>query len=380
MFFVAYREITHKNTRLLESKIELIESIGKIIVFMMILLSVFLFTVKTKNKVPNTIFGIYLLVITFDLIGLFTNKTLQYPAIQNLKVASSLLQLPLFYLYVLSACYSNFKITKKHAIHFFLFIVFLVIFYITDASNQSLLLYEIVSEIQFISYIIAIFIVLKKYKTIYLENYSNANYSVYKWLFQITLFSCIAHSFVLVRWFLSNSIYQEYVLNINLLISFSVLSITIFFVLKALYYPQLFTGINMNLEPLSTTSKKKTKALSAKESEVESQYLETLITFMNDKKPYLDFELTLQKLSVKTEIPEKELSLLINHHLGKHFFDFINEYRINDAKKLLQAPSKKDLTVLEILYEVGFNSKSSFYSAFKKATNQTPTQYRKSRV
>ncbi|WP_425658427.1 helix-turn-helix domain-containing protein [Tenacibaculum ascidiaceicola] len=362
----------------MESKIELIESIGKIIVFMMILLSVFLFTVKTKNKVPNTIFGIYLLVITFDLIGLFTNKTLQYPAIQNLKVASSLLQLPLFYLYVLSACYSNFKITKKYAIHFFLFIVFLVIFYITDASNQSLLLYEIVSEIQFISYIIAIFIVLKKYKTIYLENYSNANYAVYKWLFQITLFSCIAHSFVLVRWFLSNSIYQEYVLNINLLISFSVLSITIFFVLKALYYPQLFTGINMNLEPLSTTSKKKTKALSAKESEVESQYLETLITFMNDKKPYLDFELTLQKLSVKTEIPEKELSLLINHHLGKHFFDFINEYRINDAKKLLQAPSKKDLTVLEILYEVGFNSKSSFYSAFKKATNQTPTQYRKS--
>ena len=378
MFFIAYREITHKNTRLLESKIELIESIGKIIVFMMILLSVFLFTVKTKNKMPNTIFGIYLLVITFDLIGLFTNKTLQYPAIQNLKVASSLLQLPLFYLYVLSACYSNFKITKKHAIHFFLFIVFLVIFYITDASNQSLLLYEIVSEIQFISYIIAIFIVLEKYKTIYLENYSNANYAVYKWLFQITLFSCIAHSFVLVRWFLSNSIYQEYVLNINLLISFSVLSITIFFVLKALYYPQLFTGINMNLEPLSTTSKKKTKALSAKESEVESQYLETLITFMNDKKPYLDFELTLQKLSIKTKIPEKELSLLINHHLGKHFFDFINEYRINDAKKLLQAPSKKDLTVLEILYEVGFNSKSSFYSAFKKATNQTPTQYRKS--
>lgn len=380
MFFVAYREITHRNTRLLESKIELIESIGKIIVFMMILLSVFLFTVKTKNKAPNTIFGIYLLVITFDLIGLFTNKTLQYPAIQNLKVASSLLQLPLFYLYVLSACYSNFKITKKHAIHFFLFIVFLVIFYITDASNQSLLLYEIVSEIQFISYIIAIFIVLKKYKTIYLENYSNANYAIYKWLFQITLFSCIAHSFVLVRWFLSNSIYQEYVLNINLLISFSVLSITIFFVLKALYYPQLFTGININLEPLSTTSKKKTKALSAKESEVKSQYLETLITFMNDKKPYLDFELTLQKLSVKTKIPEKELSLLINHHLGKHFFDFINEYRINDAKKLLQATSKKDLTVLEILYEVGFNSKSSFYSAFKKATNQTPTQYRKSRV
>jgi AraC-like DNA-binding protein len=64
--------------------------------------------------------------------------------------------------------------------------------------------------------------------------------------------------------------------------------------------------------------------------------------------------------------------------LNKHFFDFINEYRINDAKKLLKDPTKKEITVLEILYQVGFNSKSSFYTAFKKATNQTPTAYRKS--
>ena len=99
---------------------------------------------------------------------------------------------------------------------------------------------------------------------------------------------------------------------------------------------------------------------------------------MTEEKPYLDFELTLQKLAIQVDIPERELSLLINHHLNKHFFDFINEYRINDAKILLKDPTKKELTVLEILYEVGFNSKSSFYTAFKKATNQTPTEYRKS--
>ena len=99
---------------------------------------------------------------------------------------------------------------------------------------------------------------------------------------------------------------------------------------------------------------------------------------MVEEKPYLDFELTLQKLANQINMPEKELSLLINHHLNKHFFDFINEYRINDAKTLLKDPAKKEVTVLEILYEVGFNSKSSFYTAFKKSTNQTPTAYRKS--
>lgn len=357
----------------MENKIELIGSIGKIVVFTMVLLSVFLFTVKTKNKLANRFFGMYLLVIAFDLIGLFTSKTLEYPNIHNIKMASSLLQLPLFYLYVLSTCYSNFKITKKHILHFLLFLVFLIVFKITGLSEQSILIYGLIGEIQYLFYIIAIFIILKKYKTVYLENYSNSNLAVYKWLFHITLLSCIGHSFVLIRWYLSNSIYQEYVLNINILISLSVLSITIFFVLKALYQPELFTGININLSPVKSILEKQPSKTNVQENEL----LDKLTLVMTEEKPYLDYELTLQKLAIQTDIPERELSFLINRHLDKHFFDFINEYRINDAKTLLKDPTKKELTVLEILYEVGFNSKSSFYTAFKKETNQTPTAYRK---
>ncbi|WP_417861521.1 helix-turn-helix domain-containing protein [Winogradskyella sediminis] len=362
----------------MENKLEIISTIGKIVVFVMLLLSVFLFTVNTKSKLPNRIFGIYLLVIAFDLIGLFTNKTLEYPNLHILKISSSLLQLPLFYLYVLSACYSNFKIEKKHFYHFLLFIIFLITFKITNLSKQVFILYEIIGEVQYIVYIIAVFVVLKKYKRLYLENYSNANYAIYKWLFQITIFSCIAHSFVIIRWYLSNSIFQEYILNINILISLTVLSITIFFVLKALHRPELFSGININLSPVKSILEKKTNTTNIQKNETENEYLNKLTLLMTEEKPYLDFELTLQKLAIQVDIPERELSLLINHHLNKHFFDFINEYRINDAKILLKDPTKKELTVLEILYEVGFNSKSSFYTAFKKATNQTPTEYRKS--
>ncbi len=361
----------------MENKLEIIGTIGKIVVFIMLLLSVFLFTVTTKNKLSNRLFGIYLLVIAFDLIGLFTNKISEYPNLQILKTSSSLLQLPLFYLYVLSACYSNFKIIKKHFYHFVLFIIFLVIFKITNLSEQIFILYEVVGEVQYLVYIIAVFVVLKKYKTVYLENYSNANYAIYKWLFQITIFSCIAHSFVLIRWYLSSSDYKEYILNINLLISLSVLSITIFFVLKALYQPELFTGINMNLKPIEFILENNNTTIIQKDTS-DNQNLKKLTSIMEEEKPYLNFELTLQKLAIQTDIPERDLSLLINHHLNKHFFDFINEYRINDAKALLNDPTKKELTVLEILYEVGFNSKSSFYTAFKKVTNQTPSVYRKS--
>ncbi|MFD0796839.1 helix-turn-helix domain-containing protein [Maribacter chungangensis] len=361
----------------MENKLDLIQSIGKIIVFIMILLSVFLFTVKTKNKLSNRLFGTYLLVIAFDLIGFFTVKTLAYPNIHILKTASSLLQLPLFYLYVLSACYINFKIKKAHILHVLLFAIFVVVFKVTSLSSTSLMFFEVIGELQYFGYIIAVFLVLKKYKTVYLENYSNANYIVYKWLFQISLFSCVAHSFVLFRWYLSNTSYKEYIININILISISVLSITVFFVLKALYQPELFKGVNKNLEPVRSSVSKNGKQTNIKKNGFNSKHLEKLTFCMKKERPYLDFDLTLQKLAIQTDIPEKELSLLINHYLGKHFFDFINGYRINDAEMLLKDPTKKDVTVLEILYQVGFNSKSSFYTAFKKVTNKTPTQYRK---
>ena len=87
--------------------------------------------------------------------------------------------------------------------------------------------------------------------------------------------------------------------------------------------------------------------------------------------------LTIRSLSEDIKMNSRELSVLINQNLNQHFFDFINEYRIKEAMNILKNPTKKEVTVLEILYEVGFNSKSSFNTAFKKYTGFTPTQFRK---
>ncbi|MEJ5106021.1 helix-turn-helix domain-containing protein [Chryseobacterium sp. MYb328] len=136
--------------------------------------------------------------------------------------------------------------------------------------------------------------------------------------------------------------------------------------MNALYRYSLFAGIDKNLSPVKPV----------KEIKEEPEQLKILISFMKTEKPYRDDRLTLQKLAEQMNMSEKKLSQLINQHTGKHFFDFTNEFRINDAKVLLK--ENLQLTVLEILYEVGFNSKSSFYTAFKKETNQTLTDYRKS--
>lgn len=109
-----------------------------------------------------------------------------------------------------------------------------------------------------------------------------------------------------------------------------------------------------------------------------NKQIEFLKDFMIQNEPYLDSSLTIQDLAERVEMPVKELSALINLYMKKHFFDFINEYRIEKSKEILKDPSQKDLTILEILYEVGFNSKSSFSTSFKKHTGKTPTDFRKS--
>lgn len=346
------------------------------VVFLMLLFSVFLITVKSNKKLANQLFALFLLLTAFDFTGFFLNSLLStHTDIKILKISSSLLQMPTFYLYVLATCYSDFKLKPKHLTHTLLFLGFLVIFKLTSISDQSFIIFTIIGEIQYYVYIILIFLSLKKYKAVYLENYSNYDNGIYKWLFQITVFFFFAHLFVLTKLgFIYFGQDQSFLQNIYLLISTVALFTICWFVLKALYSPQLFTGVKSDLQPIETLTEKN-RFISDKKS-IPNQNTVRLTAYMEQNKPHLDDVLTLQKLAAQVEMPEKELSILINQQIGKHFFDFINEYRISEAKILLK--DQPNLTVLEILYRVGFNSKSSFYTAFKKETGITPSDYRKS--
>ena len=97
---------------------------------------------------------------------------------------------------------------------------------------------------------------------------------------------------------------------------------------------------------------------------------------MNKNKPYLNSSITLNNLADLCNVTSHHLSQIINDRFEKNFFDFINCYRIEEAKLNLSDPEKANLTILAISNEVGFNSKSAFNTAFKKHTNTTPSQFR----
>jgi ligand-binding sensor domain-containing protein/AraC-like DNA-binding protein len=112
-------------------------------------------------------------------------------------------------------------------------------------------------------------------------------------------------------------------------------------------------------------------------AELIDEYSDQLINKMDSKKYYLQSTLTLNELAGYLSIPAYQLSHIINNKQNKNFNEFINEYRINEAKRILETSKDAKINILELAYQTGFNSKSVFNSSFKKFTGQTPSQFKR---
>ncbi|MCU0469115.1 MAG: helix-turn-helix domain-containing protein [Arcicella sp.] len=102
---------------------------------------------------------------------------------------------------------------------------------------------------------------------------------------------------------------------------------------------------------------------------------EKIDNFMKTQKPYINPKLTLNDMADSLQMNAYILSKIINEGFDKNFFDFINSYRIEEFKRLLELPKYQNYTLLSVAFEVGFNSKTAFNRSFKKLTNVTPSDY-----
>ena len=113
------------------------------------------------------------------------------------------------------------------------------------------------------------------------------------------------------------------------------------------------------------------------ETEIEFQQKEQLRLLLEEKKPYLDPELSLPKLAQMMNCSTHELSSLINRGFERNFYQLINAYRIEESKRLLLEERLSHLNILAIGFEAGFNSKTTFNTTFKNHTGMSPLEYRK---
>lgn len=121
----------------------------------------------------------------------------------------------------------------------------------------------------------------------------------------------------------------------------------------------------------------KQERLSTAEIELLSDQLKQL---MNTEKCFLNPDLELPTLASKINLTPHELSYLLNKGLHCNFFELVNSYRVEEAKRLLLSNQHNHLNILGIAYESGFNSKTTFNTAFKKVTGLSPSQFKKTQL
>ncbi len=109
-------------------------------------------------------------------------------------------------------------------------------------------------------------------------------------------------------------------------------------------------------------------------NEIKMEIQSRLLEFFSRKRPYLNPELNMTMLSDQLKVPKHQLTEVLNSVIGKNFFQFVNEYRVDAVKKMLV--KNPGYSIEAIGYECGFNSKSSFFTVFKNITGVTPMQYK----
>jgi AraC-like DNA-binding protein len=169
------------------------------------------------------------------------------------------------------------------------------------------------------------------------------------------------------------------------------------FVVAALRFPRLFVAVTIEdvntaaaaqdrlgagapyetgLGPLPQDASESAARVASPEA---AGALDTVEAFMAAHRPFLRSELTLAELALQVGLPPRRLSQLVNQGRGRNFADWVNHYRIEEAKRLLADPASGIRSVLDAMYASGFNSKSSFNTLFKASTGVTPTEFMRAR-
>jgi YesN/AraC family two-component response regulator len=149
----------------------------------------------------------------------------------------------------------------------------------------------------------------------------------------------------------------------------------IFFIGLVAYFgflqPQVFEGTPVS--KIAGFTKYKKTGLSKENS---NAFKDALMELIQAEKPHLDSEISLTGLSEQLNLSRHHLSQIINENFNTNFFDFINQQRIREAKRLIK--ENPETSISDLIYTVGFSNRVSFNKAFKKHTGLTPSQFKMS--
>lgn len=353
-----------------------------------------------KNKtLPDKILAVWMFFIGLHMFSYYIYSLgywQKYPHLIGITHPFPLIHGPLIFLYVVYSLRGNQQFRRIDFLHFipvvfaYLYMVPFFFFYSGEEKklidNNQLGDYKIFMLISLIAFAISgiIYPILAYRLSNRYENLAHKNFSYDEGISLNWLRYCIIGIGAIFATAAFFSILR-YIFNIDFQFNTDYIFFgeTILFILFIGYFGIRHEGIfaeNKSSSASQITGSFETKkpaeyknsGLKNEEAEI---FHEKLLILMDEKKPYLEPKLNLTALADELEISGNYLSQIINQYQEKNFYDFVNQYRVEEFKLRAQLPENKHLNILAIALDSGFNSKSSFNSVFKKHTQVTPTQF-----
>ncbi|MFC0874957.1 helix-turn-helix domain-containing protein [Saccharicrinis sp. FJH2] len=366
---------------------------------------IFLTYLIAHNKPKDTkpiVLGLLTLVLSISLLGGIYGMTGYYktfPHLINVMDPLFLLYGPLLYVYI-------FVLTKNklprfylfHAIPFFIYIISFIPLYVKSGEekiqfaeyiflNNEVPLEALIMQLGRVFYItiyvVISLVLVKDHQKKIKNNFSDIE--------KISLSQAkkILYFFLFVLLVALISFMLGYKFSYSFSVSNNIIGFFVGIIIYALAYStwrtkniQLLDTMDSKGYPDDNTSVSKGKGRSVfilNDDQIK-KYSKLLTTVIEKDKAYIENDISLAELSSKINIQPYQLSELISRVYGESFFDFINRHRIEEIKSRLDDPKSDSYSLLGIAMDCGFNSKSSFNTAFKKFTGLTPSEYRKQKM
>ena len=355
-----------------------------------LLLTVIVVRQKRADKGPNRMMAVLVLVLMFSvMLNSFLSSFLPqaYPNLLAFPEPFLLLIGPLFY-YFIQSLSGSFVFKKTALLHGLPFLLVGVLFVFSVQNSQPTVglsfrmgllisVLWLVIYLQFWGYYFLNRKALRGYREKLKQSQSSIEKVRQAWITYCLTTLLICYSILGILFFL---MHHEVFLPIN-----KILTVVLALILYSVGYrtfsrPEIFATLPV-IRPekheilVDELAGEKYQKSGLSEQKALTQF-ETVEHLMKQEQSYLDPELDLKGLAGRLDFSPHHMSQIINNGSQRNFYDFVNHYRLEAVKALLRNPDHDHRTVLTLAFETGFNSKATFNRFFKKATRQTPSQFR----
>jgi AraC-like DNA-binding protein len=344
-------------------KIELINIIHTLIIWQCVLFSIILLTPKYNKRRENKFLALLLITLGFHFsYNILLTNQIFIEILPQYSCSYGFLYGPLLYLYVKYRFRKDLVFKPIYFLHFLPFTL-IILFTLLGYGLCNIAMVLVLPMM--LIYCLFSFFEIKEYKKIMLQVSTTINYAEIKWIKSLLVVQLI----IIILNFIQLQFNEEI---LEVIVQFGLLILVNIIIYQGLKNPHFFQKLSKE-DGLLFEIKKTKEPLNI---DVLNSISIILEKHMKIEKPYLNPELKLNTLAKELDVHPKILSQTLNQILGSNFSEYINSFRIKQAKFLLKNSNDKSITIMEIMYQVGFNSRSVFNTTFKNITGVTPSRYR----